>query len=62
MKRETGKEPRVMTRTLSLFKTDIGIANGANFITPSQNADGTWPLDMTGYCDIMIAIKPNEWW
>ena len=42
------------------LQTDLGIANGANFITPSQNADGTWPIDMTGYNDILIAIKPSQ--
>jgi len=42
------------------FQTDLGIANTANFITPSKNADGTWPLDMTGYCDLFIAIKPTN--
>ena len=31
------------------FQTDIGIANGAEILTPSSNADGTWPLDMTGF-------------
>jgi len=40
-------------------QTDIGIANGANFLTPSANADGTWPLDMTGYKDLFLAIKPS---
>jgi len=42
------------------FQIDVGIANGAAFITPSQNADGTWPLDMTGYTDIQIALKPTN--
>ena len=42
------------------FQTDVGIANGAAFITPSANADGTWPLDMTGYNNIFIAIKPTN--
>ena len=42
------------------FQTDIGIANGADFLTPSVNPDGTWPLDMTGYEDIFIAIKPTN--
>jgi len=42
------------------FQTDLGIANGAHFITPGQNPDGTWPLDMTGYEDIQIAIKPTN--
>ena len=42
--KETGKDLRVMTRTLSLFQTDLGIANGAEILTPSVNADGTWPF------------------
>ena len=42
------------------FQTDTGIANGAEFITPSVNPDGTWPLDMTGYTRIQIAIKPSN--
>ncbi len=41
------------------MRTDSGIANGANFITPTTNADGTWPLDMTGFSDLFIAIKPS---
>jgi len=36
------------------------IANGGYILTPSVNADGTWPLDMTGYSDIAIAIKPTN--
>jgi hypothetical protein len=42
------------------FHTDLGIANGAAFLTPSVNPDGTWPLDMTGYKDIFIAINPSN--
>ena len=42
------------------FQTDFGIANGGEILTPSANADGTWPLDMTGYNDIQIAIKPTN--
>ena len=49
-----------MTRTLSTFQTDLGIANGAEILTPSANPDGTWPLDMTGYKDLVIAIKPTN--
>jgi len=44
----------------SITQTDIGIANGVTIITPSQNADGTWPLDMTGYSDLFIAINPTN--
>jgi hypothetical protein len=42
------------------FHTDLGIANGAVIITPTVNPEGTWPLDMTGYQDIQIAIKPTN--
>jgi len=40
-----------------ITQTDIGIANTGTFITPSKNADGTWPLDMTGFTDLFLAIK-----
>ena len=39
------------------FQIDAGIANGGEILTPSANADGTWPLDMTGYSDIFLALK-----
>jgi len=44
----------------SSIQTDTGIANGVAIITPSKNADGTWPLDMTGYRDVIIAINPTN--
>jgi hypothetical protein len=47
-------------RDFIAFHTDFGIANGAVILTPSVNADGTWPLDMTGYSDIQIAIRPSN--
>lgn len=47
-------------KEFGITQTDIGIANGVNFITPSKNADGTWPLDMSGYTDIFVAIKPTN--
>jgi len=40
--------------------TDEAIANGGSFLTPDINPDGTWPLDMTGYQDIFIALKPTN--
>jgi len=43
-----------------ITQTDIGVANSATIISPSGNADGTWALDMTGYEDIQIAIKPTQ--
>ena len=42
------------------FGSEAGIANGASILTPGVNPDGTWPLDMTGYSDIVIAIKTND--
>ena len=42
------------------LQTDPAIANGGTILTPSVNPDGTWPLDMTGYNDIFIAIKPTS--
>ena len=42
------------------FQTDLGIANTGNILTPSANADGTWPLDMTGYNSIFLGIKPSN--
>ena len=42
------------------FQNDAAIANGGTILTPGVNPDGTWPLDMTGYNDIIIAIKPSN--
>jgi len=42
------------------FTNDLAIANGATILTPDINPDGTWPLDMTGYSDIFIAVKPTN--
>jgi len=42
------------------FQIDEGIANGATITAPSVNPDGTWPLDMTGYNDVILAIKPTS--
>jgi len=39
---------------------DEAIANTGTILTPTVNADGTWPLDMTGYNDIFIGIKPTN--
>jgi len=42
-----------------IFK-DEAIANGGTFQQPTVNPDGTWPLDMTGYKDLLVAIKPTN--
>jgi len=43
-----------------IIYTDDGIANTGTIITPSANADGTWPLDMTGFTDLFLGIKPTN--
>jgi len=44
----------------SIHNDGVEIANGANFITPSENPDGSWPLDMTGFNDLIFAFKPTN--
>jgi len=44
----------------SVHSDGVAIANTGYFLTPSVNADGTWPLDMTGFCDIILALKPTN--
>jgi len=44
----------------SIHNDGVEIANTGVFISPSVNADGTWPLDMTGFTDIAIALKPTN--
>ena len=42
------------------FAKDEAVANGASIVAP-QSASGTiWPLDMTGFNDIQIAIRPSN--
>ena len=42
------------------FTKDETVPNGAVILTPSANPNGTWPLDMTGYNDIFLAVKTSE--
>lgn len=42
------------------LETFPAIANTGTILTPSVNPDGTWPLDMTGFNNILIAIKPSN--
>jgi len=41
------------------FGNDLGIPNGGEILAP-QATGSTWPLDMTGFNDIFIAIKPTN--
>ena len=47
-------------REFIAFQKDEGVPNGAAILTPSELPDGKWPLDMTGYSDLFIAIKPSN--
>ena len=42
------------------FQKDEGIPNTGEILTPTERPDGTWPLDMTGFQDLFIAIKPTN--
>jgi len=42
------------------LQTFEAIANGGTILAPGVNADGTWPLDMTGYTNIFLALKPTN--
>ena len=47
-------------RDFTAFGKEEGIANGGTILAPSVNPDGTWPLDMTGYDGLFLAIKPSN--
>jgi len=43
------------------IEIQAGIAASGTILAPvAANADGTWPLDMTGYKDLFFAIKPSN--
>jgi len=42
------------------FGKEENIANGATILAPGVNPDGTWPLDMTGFTNIMVAVRPTR--
>jgi len=44
----------------NIYLKDEAIANGGTILTPDVNPDGTWPLDMTGFRDLFIAIRPSN--
>ena len=41
------------------FGKDEAIANGGAILAP-QATGSRWPLDMTGFCDVFIAIRPTN--
>ena len=42
------------------FQMDLAIPNGQTILTPSAISDTVWPIDMTGFSSIFIAIKPTN--
>ena len=58
----TGRLTGVPTsdRVFIAYEKQDEIANGGTAIAPSANADGSWPLSMVGYNDIVLAIKPSN--
>ena len=47
-------------REFSIYQLDSAIPNGQVIISPSEVIAGQWPLDMTGFNDVIIAIKPSN--
>lgn len=47
-------------RDFIAFQKDEGIPNTGEILTPSETAEGKWPLDMTGFRAVQIAIKPTN--
>jgi len=41
------------------IEIQAGIANGGTILAPASTT-APWPIDMTGYSDIFIAIKPSN--
>jgi len=42
------------------FTKDETVPNGGEILTPTANPDGSWPLDMTGFKNIFVAIKTTR--
>jgi hypothetical protein len=39
---------------------DENVPNGGEILTPTANPDGSWPLDMSGYSNLFLGIKPSN--
>ena len=42
------------------FDKHVGIPNTGEMLTPQQISNTRWPINMTGYRDIILAIKPTN--
>ena len=47
-------------KEFSMYQLDDAIPNGQAIISPSEVISGQWPLDMTGFNDVVIAINPSR--
>jgi hypothetical protein len=47
-------------KEFQFFTKDEAVQDGQDILTPSANPDGTWPLDMTGFKSLFLAIKPTR--
>jgi hypothetical protein len=54
------KGVKASDKEFKFFTKDELVTNGQHILTPSANPDETWPLDMTGYNDLLVAIKPSN--
>ena len=54
------KGVKASDKEFKFFTKDEGVANTGVILSPSTNPDGSWPLDMTGYEDLFLAIKPSR--
>jgi len=46
--------------TFHSFGKDEAIANGATILAPQIASGSIWPLDMTGFRDVQVAIRPTR--
>jgi hypothetical protein len=54
------KGVKASDKNFKFFTKDEGVANTGVILSPSSNPDGSWPLDMTGFNSLQIAIKPTN--
>jgi len=47
-------------RQFHSFSRDEAVPNTAEILTPTKGDNPHWPLDMTGFEDVIIAIKPSR--
>jgi hypothetical protein len=54
------KGVKASDKEFKFFTKDEGVANSGVILSPSTNPNESWPLDMTGYRDLFLAIKPSN--